>query len=276
MKYGLDVATIGELFNPKILAELASEAEDAGWDGFFLWDCFHAYSNRLVEATDPWIALSAIAMVTKRIRIGTMVTPLARRRPWKLARETVALDHLSNGRLVLGIGLGFRPEDFSNFGEDADPRVRGEKLDEALEVLIGLWSGERFSYHGKYYRVEDVQFLPKPVQSPRIPIWVAGFWPNRRPFRRAAKWDGVYPGAEGTLKPWDLKTILAYIRRHREPSKPFDVLVFGYTPNDPEKGARIVDPYIEAGATWWAEGTDYEHRTVKGFRERIRSGPPKP
>ena len=140
------------------------------------------------------MALAAVAMQTQRIRIGSLVTALAGRRPWQVARQVVALDHLSNGRLIFGAGLGFEAHEFTALGEDADPKIRAEKLDEGLEVLTGLWTGASLTFHGRHYHINDVRLLPGPIQSPRIPVWIAGFWPNRRPFRRAARWDGLYVG----------------------------------------------------------------------------------
>ncbi len=190
-----------------------------------------------------------------------MVTPLARRRPWKLARETVTLDHLSGGRLILGVGLGDpAPEEFTRLGEDADDRVRAEKLDEGLEILTGLWSGEPFSYTGEHYQLDNVTFLPRPVQQPRIPIWVAGLWPNRRPFRRAARFDGAVPvkvgpspGMPGLLSPEELPEPLAYVRKHRQSDAPFDVNASAAIPTDPAQARDIVDAFAAAGATWLQE-----------------------
>jgi len=187
MRFALYVEITGLLGYPQTLARLAREAEAAGWDGFFIWDIFGGDSAAPAPVVDPWIALAAIAATTERIRFGTMVTPLPRRRPWKLAREAVSLDHLSGGRLILGVGIGAMPEEFARFGDEPDPRKRAEMLDEGLEVLTGLWSGEPFSFHGRYYWVEEATLLPRPVQQPRIPIWVAGIWPHKPPFRRAAR-----------------------------------------------------------------------------------------
>jgi alkanesulfonate monooxygenase SsuD/methylene tetrahydromethanopterin reductase-like flavin-dependent oxidoreductase (luciferase family) len=274
MKYGLDVSTAGEYSNPRTLAELATEAEQAGWDGFFVWDAVFAKPPDLPMA-DPWIALTAIAMNTHHIRLGAMVTPLARRRPWQIARETASLDHLSNGRLIFGVGLGYQALDFEAFGEEANPKIRGEKLDESLEIVSGLWKGESFRFHGKHYQVNDVKFLPKPIQTPRIPIWVAGYWPNHRPFRRAAQWDGVLPGKEESLTPEELIEIMAYLKMYRTSSAPFDIAVYGQTPSDPNKGTKIVQPWIEAGATWWREGIEDSRGSLEDMKARIRSGPPK-
>lgn len=272
MKYGLDVSIHGEYAGPHRLADLAVEAEEAGWDGFFVQDgLLHAE-----PATDPWVALAAIAARTRRIRIGALVTALARRHPWQVARQTVALDHLSKGRLIFGAGLGFEAREFTALGQEADPKVRAEKLDEGLAILAGLWSGEVFDFQGKHYRVEAVRFLPRPLQSPRIPVWIAGFWPNRRPFRRAARWDGLYVGTEKVtgevLTPADLEEVIAYVTAHRERADPFEVAFAGETPPDPEEGWAQVRPYAEAGATWWLEGI---WGPLAGGRARIRAGPPK-
>jgi alkanesulfonate monooxygenase SsuD/methylene tetrahydromethanopterin reductase-like flavin-dependent oxidoreductase (luciferase family) len=222
------------------------------------------------------VALAAIATQTQRIRIGALVTPLARRRPWQIARETVSLDHLSKGRLIFGVGLGYQALDFEAFGEEADPKIRGEKLDEGLAVLTRLWTGKRVAFQGKHCQVKNVEFLPKPLQTPRIPIWVAGYWPNRRPFRRAAQWDGVLPGKvnEEHLTPEELREIVAYVQTHRRKSSHFDVAVYGFTPSNPEKAAKIVQPWIEAGATWWREGMGDWRGTLKAVQARIRKGPP--
>ena len=178
MHRGIFVAPFDELSDPRLVAELARETEKAGWDGFFVWDHIR-YSAPVEAVSDPWIVLAAIASATDRVRLGPLVTPLARRRIQKLARETVTLDHLSQGRLVLGVGLGGdRHGEFEPFGDPADPVERGRLLDEGLEKLAGYWDGG---------------LLPPPVQRPRIPVWVAARYPNRRPVRRAARWDGLFP-----------------------------------------------------------------------------------
>ena len=273
MKHGLDVFIHGEYADPRKLADLAVEAEEAGWDGFFVQDgLLHEDA-----ATDPWMALAAIALQTRRIRIGALVTALAGRHPWQVARQTVSLDYLSHGRLIFGAGLGFEAREFTAFGQDADSKLRAEKLDEGLAILSSLWTGESLNFQGQHYQVSDVKFLPKPVQSPRIPVWIAGFWPNRRPFRRAAHWDGVYVGTEKVngeeLTPEELAEVVAYVKAHRERPDPFDVAFAGKTPADPKKGAEIVQPYIQAGMTWWLEGI---WGPLEKGRARIRQGPPKP
>src|ERR687891_984906 len=171
-----------------------AEAEECGWHGVFVWDHVR-WREPIKQVADPWITLTAIATATERVMLGPMVTPLARRRPAKVARETATLDRLSGGRLILGVGLGgdrFAGE-FSKTGEQLDDRVRGEMLDEALEILIAAWSGEPVNHRGKHYLVDGVEFLPRPVQQPRVPIWTAGFRGNVKPLRRAARCDVLFP-----------------------------------------------------------------------------------
>jgi alkanesulfonate monooxygenase SsuD/methylene tetrahydromethanopterin reductase-like flavin-dependent oxidoreductase (luciferase family) len=277
----MTVPNFGEFGDVRVLADLALAAEAAGWDGFFVWDHIHIDANLRAPMVDPWIALTAVALATERIRIGPMVTPLARRRPSKVARETVTLDRLSNGRLILGAGLGYPPEgEFAAFGEDADERVRAEKLDEALDIITGLWSGEPFSHDGKHYRVRNVVFAPAPVQQPRIPIWLAAMWPNRGPVRRAARWDGVFPimtGSAGVemLTPEELADVAAYAAKHRTSKARFDIVVHGWTPVDDPAAARVtVEARRDAGATWWLED-GIGHGGVAGARERLSAGPPR-
>src|SRR5579862_3268663 len=177
MQYAIDLPLFGPFSHPFLVADLAHEAEDAGWDGFFVWDHLNyklASSPEPLAIADPWILLAAMALRTRSIKLGPMVTPLPRRRPWKLARETVTLDHLSGGRLVLGVGLGSDDDgEYHDFGEPTDPRVHGGKLDEGLAILTRLWSGKQISYQGQHYQLAPVQFRPTPLQQPRIPIWVA-------------------------------------------------------------------------------------------------------
>ncbi|MFQ5919207.1 MAG: LLM class flavin-dependent oxidoreductase [Thermoplasmata archaeon] len=282
MQYGLSLPNFGQFFDPRVVADLAAQAEDAGWHGFFLWDHM-LFDGRPRPIADPWVALAAIAESTSRIRIGTMVTPLARRRPWKLARETVTLDHLSGGRLILGVGLG-APSDveFGCFGEEPDPIVRGEKLDEGLEVLTRLWSGKPFRFRGRHYRVDEVVFEPSPRQRPRIPIWVGGVWPRKRPFRRAACWDGIFPlirrneGMFGSPTPVELAEMIAYVGTHRKTAGPYDVAVGREFPReDPEEGAATVEAFAKAGATWWLEGPG-DDQDLEYLEELIPQGPPGP
>lgn len=285
IRYGIDLPPFGPLGYARLLAELACEAEMAGWDGFFIWD--HVAREWQIDVVDPWVALAAAAMTTTRIRLGTLVTPMARRRPWKLARETVSLDHLSGGRLILGVGLGSgRDSEWAGLGEETDARVRGVMLDEGLDVLVGLWSGQPFSYHGQHYHVEQARFLPPPLQTPRIPIWVGGYWPNKPPFRRAACWDGVFPldKNRGDLRPDDIREMTAYVQAHRTSETAFEVVYRGTpTPGDDlGRAAAAVAPFVEAGITWWIEPIHPGHFEgewegdwrLEAMRTRIRQGPP--
>lgn len=274
MKYALDASTADTYSDPLILADLAAEAERAGWDGFFVWDAIFAQPSTL-PMCDPWIALAAIAMGTTRIRIGAMVTPLARRRPWQVARATVSLDRLSKGRVIFGVGLGYQALDFDAFGEDADPRVRAEKLDEGLEIVTRLWTGKRVNFKGKHFALTNVKFSAEAVQQPRIPIWVAGHWPNRRPFRRAARFEGVLPGSDtGGGNTDELREVIAYIRAHRTRKGPMEVAVYGLSPSNKLRASKMVGPWAEAGATWWREGIGDWRGSLRTVRARIRSGPP--
>jgi alkanesulfonate monooxygenase SsuD/methylene tetrahydromethanopterin reductase-like flavin-dependent oxidoreductase (luciferase family) len=226
VKRAIDVAPFGELADPRVLAELAAAAEEHGWAGFFVWDhIVHRSPARAIA--DPWVALAAIAGATRTLRIGPMVTPLARRRVQKLARETVTLDVLSSGRLTLGVGLGSaRNGEFEPFGEVTDARERARLLDTGLADLARYWSGD---------------FEPAPVQRPRIPVWVAGEWPYRRPLERALRWDGYFP--TGVPGPDALAGLTAQIRQARPAADPFDVIVDLPPDEDPE-------PWERAGATW--------------------------
>lgn len=283
LRFGVNVPNFGEFADARAVAQLAREAEDAGWDGFFTWDhVLHDAVGYASPVADPWMTLTAVALATERVRIGTLISPLARRRPWKVARETVTLDHLSNGRFTLGVGLGFPADaDFAMIGEDPDERVRAQKLDEALDVLTGLWRGEPFSYDGAYNHIDNVTFLPKPVQQPRIPIWAASMSANRAPLRRAARFDGVVPlkiGEPGawTYTPDELSDIVRYIRAHRAGDSPFDVVMGGPPPWAGGFDLRAALPeYADAGLTWWIASCGGEPGDFAELRGRILDGPPK-
>jgi alkanesulfonate monooxygenase SsuD/methylene tetrahydromethanopterin reductase-like flavin-dependent oxidoreductase (luciferase family) len=276
LRFGLDFPISSEYSQPRLLAELAREAEDAGWDGCFVWDHIHVGDGEPVA--DPWITLAAMAAATARIRLGPLVTPLFRRHPWKVARESVTLDHLSAGRLILGIGLGSDTfGEISTFGGPRDDRIRAEMLDEGLAIITGLWNGARFSFLGKHYRVEQAQFLPAPLQSPRIPIWIAGTWPRKAPFRRAARYDGAVPvmGDFGhSLTPGQVAQLLQFVRRSRTTHTNFDFVQFGVTTGDSEQDRKIVTPYARAGATWWLESIVPARQSLAEVRGRINKGPP--
>jgi alkanesulfonate monooxygenase SsuD/methylene tetrahydromethanopterin reductase-like flavin-dependent oxidoreductase (luciferase family) len=275
MKFGVVMRTDVPLTS---IADLAKEAESSGWDGFFLWDSF--------AGQDPWILLTLVALHTKHIRFGPLVTAPSRRRPWQLASETATLDHLSHGRVILPVGLGAAEDlGFARFGEVMDRKLRAELLDESIDILQGLWSGKPFSYSGKHYQLREAIFQLIPVQSPRIPIWVVAAWPRQKSMRRAFRCDGILPvnaTAEGisySITSEDIRAIKVYIDQHREKSPPFDIVLEGETPGvDLAKARAIILPFAEAGATWWLEDvatTPYRTGGLEGIQLRIKQGPPR-
>lgn len=274
------VPNLGTFGDPALLVKLARAAEEAGWDGFFVWDHL-LYRDPEWPVADPTVVVSAIAARTERIRLGVLVTALARRRVAKVAKETATLDRLSAGRLVFGVGLGSLPAEFSAFGEPADPRQRAARLDESLEVLDRLWTGEPVTFAGDHVTATDVMMRPAPVQQPRIPVWCAGRWPNKAPFRRAARWDGVMPthtdyGLGQTMPPDELSAVVRYVRAHRDIEAPFDVVLEGRTDGSAaDRGAAQVAPYVEAGLTWWIEALGWWRGTPADAMARIRQGPPR-
>jgi alkanesulfonate monooxygenase SsuD/methylene tetrahydromethanopterin reductase-like flavin-dependent oxidoreductase (luciferase family) len=275
VKAGVILSTGG----PREAAEIAREAEAAGWDGFFVWEP--------VWGWDAWVALSAAAMVTERIRLGTMLSPLSRMRPWKLAGEAASVDHLSGGRVILSVGLGAIDSGFEAFGEVTDRKTRAELLDEGLDIVTGLWRGQPFTYDGRHYRVRETSFLPPPppVQQPRIPIWVVGAWKRERSMRRALRYDGLLPNvldADGKgreITPDDVRAMAAYVAEERTDSTPFDVVIEGETPGeDPARAAEEVDPLAQAGMTWWLEArwSISSPTVLDDLRKRVAQGPPRP
>jgi alkanesulfonate monooxygenase SsuD/methylene tetrahydromethanopterin reductase-like flavin-dependent oxidoreductase (luciferase family) len=265
MRSGLWLPLFEELADPGAIARLAAEAEERGWHGFFVWDQLR-WREPIRHVADPWITLTAIAAATEKLRLGPMVTPLPRRRPAKVARETATLDRLSGGRLILGVGLGgdrFAGE-FSKTGEQLDDRVRGEMLDEALEILTAAWSGEPVNHRGKHYLVDDVQFLPRPVQRPGVPVWAAAFSGSVKPLRRAARCDGFFPvGLESVDQFADA---VAAVRKLRgDNSAPYEIAV------ELPPGSDVA-PYAEAGASWWMTGIE-PGASLDEVRGVMRDGP---
>lgn len=284
MRYAINVPNFGDYADPETFVRLARHAEASGWDALFVWDHLLVDPDWGVPIADPWILLAAAATATERLRLGPMVTPLPRRRPWVVARQSATLDHLSRGRLTLGVGIGAPAgAEFGAFGEDASVQGRAVRLDEGLAILDGLWSGERFSHHGLHHRLEPMRFAPRPIQRPRPPIWLAAYWPHRGAFRRAAHWDGVFPATVRTeqtgemITPEELRAGLRVIAEERGDRGlvGYDVMVAGGTPPDSSAAEEILAPYREAGATWWSEGLSAWRGSLSEMEERVLAGPPR-
>jgi alkanesulfonate monooxygenase SsuD/methylene tetrahydromethanopterin reductase-like flavin-dependent oxidoreductase (luciferase family) len=278
---GIAVPNFAE--DPAGLIELGVAAEQAGFDGYFLWDhIVFSDSGDGPPIADPWLVLGVVASRTTRIKLGTMITPVPRRRPWQLARQTATLDRLSGGRVILGVGIGSPAyADFGIFHEPQGARERASLLDEGLDVLAGLWTGERFSYSGQHYTVDPVRFTPPPVQRPRIPVWVGGILPATRTVDRAARWDGMVPirysdGRLATVSPEDiadLGTRIAAIRRSGSaPDGGGDLVVWAEAADAPAAVPEIIRPYEEAGATWWIESARPVDGWWEGVQRRVAAG----
>jgi alkanesulfonate monooxygenase SsuD/methylene tetrahydromethanopterin reductase-like flavin-dependent oxidoreductase (luciferase family) len=275
MKFGF-VLPYGDA---RTAADFAYDAERAGWDGFFVWEP--------VWGIDAWVALTAAAMRTERIRLGTDLTPLSRMRPWKLASETATLDNLSNGRVILAVGLGAVDTGFGEFGEVTDRKTRAELLDEGLDILNGLWRGQPFSYEGKHYQIKPTEFMPPPApaQQPRIPIWTVGAWPRPKSMRRVLRCDGILPivmGEDRQMRdttPAAIREIRSFVEANRTEPGAFDIVMEGETPGDnADQAATIVRGWADAGATWWLETRWELPRDAEGLkvaRERVLQGPPR-
>ena len=265
MKCGISIANFGVSSKPQDYARLAKTVEEAGWDGFFVWD--HLNFGRGLNILDPWILLAVIAQETETMTIGTAVTPLPRRRPQKLACEVSTLDRLSEGRMLLGVGLGWPPKEFKAFGEDVDIQTRAEKLEESLEILQGLWSGKEYSFKGKHYTVENFKLHPTPFQKPRVPIWVAGMWPKKKPFRRAALYDGVVP--LGTRDPATFAEMKEYVEKHRQKERNYD-WVCSLTHPSKTKRDELLPQFEQAEANWYLEswGTVPFEKQMKRTKRR--------
>ncbi|MGW0860984.1 LLM class flavin-dependent oxidoreductase [Streptomyces sp. NPDC002611] len=287
MRYSVNIPNFGDFADPRTVAKVAVAAEQAGWDGLFVWDHVLHRTHAGRPFGDPWMLLTAAALATSRIRLGTLVTPVARRRPQQLARQVATLDAVSGGRVTFAAGLGGPIEDeYASFGDVTDPKVLAERLDEGLDLLQRYWSGEPVSHDGRHYRVRDVTLLPATVQRPRPPVWVAGFWPSRPPMRRAARWDGAVPlfhdARHGHVPPVEqVRDLVSYLREQREarPDTPFEIVLGGATPGDDAAKARdVIGPLAEAEATWWDERQIQTSDAIDRFEpvlRRIEQGPPR-
>ncbi len=245
--------------DPVTVASLAPEMEAAGWDGVFLGEALWHH--------DAWVSLTAAAMVTKKLRLGTMLTPLPGFDPRKLAAESASLDNLSQGRVILSLGIGATWMGWQAFpDENTDRKARTEMLDEGIEILTGLYQSQPFDYNGKHYHFKltamDVQYYPPPsFQKPRIPIWTVGVWKRDKSMRRVLRCDGLLPTRMNEshqfvdLQPRDVREMKEYIQANRTLTTPFDIVVEGKTVGmSADQKVDKIMPWVEAGATWWMEG----------------------
>ena len=260
--------------HPNTAVEFALLAEDAGWDGFFVWEP--------VWGVDAWVTLAAAAARTARIKLGTLITPVSRMRPWKLASEAATLDQISHGRVILAVGLGAVNTGFEQFGEETDRKKRAELLDEGLDIITGLWQGQPFNYQGKHYQVRELDFNPPPppVQQPRIPIWVVGAWPHGKSMRRVLRYDGLLPNVMNEQRehipqtPEHVRQMRAFLDENSGSDRQIDIIAEGETPGDDEAGAAaVLQPFIDAGATWWIEAR-WTAPSLDVVKERLLQGPP--
>jgi alkanesulfonate monooxygenase SsuD/methylene tetrahydromethanopterin reductase-like flavin-dependent oxidoreductase (luciferase family) len=262
------VPNAGAFADARVVAELARDAEGARWDAFFTWDTLEHEGKAVI---DPWVALAACAVATRSVRLGPMVAATARRRPWKLAREALTLDGLSRGRLVLGLGAGYRDVGFSAFGEDASPRTKFAKLDETITLLDAFFSGGRIEHEGTHYRVSADPFLPRPARG-RIPMWVALTGTDDRELTRAARVDGALGAVDGT----SAEKLIEFIGTHRTRAGAFDVVFAVHEHRNVTAAREFVRSARDAGATWirYEVGSIFDTvDDVRAARRFIRRGP---
>ena len=273
-KRGLFLPAFDPLADPRVFADVAMQAEEAGWDGVFVWDHL-LYADPVTEIADPWICLAAAAMVTERIELGIMVTPLSRRRPHVVAKQAATLDRLSDGRLILGFGLGDDGGgrdggggELSAFGEVVDPKTRAALLDEGLEVLTGLLSGERVDHDGPHHKAAGVTFLPPATRPGGIPIWIGGRWPNKPPQRRAARFDGYFViGLKGPDDVTEARTAMDGARAaFGRTEEPIELVV--QLPADGDAAE-----WADAGATWVLTGVGPYRMELDEVRKVVVAGP---
>ncbi len=276
MKYGLYAPNFGKTFgDPNKLVELAEIAEQSAWQGFFLWD--HILTEEPTYVVDPWIALTAMASKTDSLILGTSVTPSPRRDPSKLIRETLTLQSFSGGRLILGLGLGIDDE-FRWLGHEPNIKIRAKMQEEQLEILSSAWKGEEVNYQGDYYNIEKAQFLPEKATKTDIPIWFGGTWPNKKPFRRAARWgNGIIPlkvGFEEPLTPDEIQEVKDYTSQFLPKGRKFDIIKVGFTPREKrEEQITHLKFYEKAGITWFLETIGDFRGTFQDIVEIIERGP---
>ncbi|MFF3253169.1 LLM class flavin-dependent oxidoreductase [Actinacidiphila glaucinigra] len=285
MRFSINIPNFGDFADPRNVATVAVAAEQAGWDGLFVWDHVLHRRHQGRPFGDPWMLLTAAALATSRIRLGALLTPVPRYRPQQLARQVATLDHLSGGRVIFAAGLGGPVEDeYGSFGDTAEPRLLAERLDEGLEVLRRFWTGEPVNHRGRHYEVRDVTLLPATVQQPGPPVWIGGFWPRRAPMRRAARWDGAVPLFETARHGHvpdvaEVQELVGYVRKQRttEVERPFEIVLGGATSPDAAKARDVIGPLYDAGVTWWDERqvqSDPDLDRLLPVLRRVEAGPP--
>ncbi|MFJ9915880.1 LLM class flavin-dependent oxidoreductase [Actinacidiphila glaucinigra] len=285
MRFSINIPNFGDFADPRNVATVAVAAEQAGWDGLFVWDHVLHRRHQGRPFGDPWMLLTAAALATSRIRLGALLTPVPRYRPQQLARQVATLDHLSGGRVIFAAGLGGPVEDeYGSFGDTAEPRLLAERLDEGLEVLRRFWTGEPVNHQGRHYEVRDVTLLPATVQQPGPPVWIGGFWPRRAPMRRAARWDGAVPLFETARHGHvpdvaEVQELVGYVRKQRttEVERPFEIVLGGATSPDAAKARDVIGPLYDAGVTWWDERqvqSDPDLDRLLPVLRRVEAGPP--
>lgn len=294
LNHGLLLWNTAELAEAEVLVEWAVEADEAGWDGVFFGDHLIypiTASEERQALFDPWISFAGIATRTENIKLGTWITPVPRRQPWQLARNLATLDHLSEGRVILGAGIGTTP-DFTKFGQQYDKRRLAEKFDEALDVITGLWSGEPYNYEGEHYTVDDAVLLPTPVQEPRIPVVIGGWWPFKAAFHRGARWDGIAPNWPSMIQedaeidvselPAHIQEAIAQRRSHEEEVEEMLDYYHGLTDEPGEimlpkmagMGTGFIERCQELGVTWLLHRGDQGSAGRSDYLQFIREGPP--
>ncbi|MFB7629610.1 LLM class flavin-dependent oxidoreductase [Streptomyces sp. NPDC056149] len=285
MRFSINIPNFGDFADPRNVATVAAAAEQAGWDGLFVWDHVQHRQHQGRPFGDPWMLLTAAALTTSRIRLGTLLTPVPRYHPQQLARQVATLDQLSHGRATFAAGLGGPIDDeYRSFGDTAAPRLLAERLDEGLDLLRSFWTGDPVNHRGRHYEVHDVTLLPATAQQPHPPVWIGGFWPHRAPMRRAARWDGAVPLFETARHGHapdvaEVRELVDYVRKCRPATaeRPFEFVIGGATPSDAAKARDVIGPLHDAGATWWDErqiqtGPDLDR--LPPVLRRIEAGPP--
>jgi probable F420-dependent oxidoreductase len=278
-RFAIGVPNVGPFADARWLGDLAGRAEAAGWDGFFVWDHL-LYHEPGWPVVDPWVAITCAATATSRVRLGVLMAVLPRYRPLRLAKTVATLDQLTGGRMVFGAGLGSVTAEYSAFGEDPSLRTRATRLEESLQVMNKAWRAEPVSHQGGHLQLDAPVMRPQPVQRPRVPVWIGGRWPARRPFIRAAEWDGVMPTHEdfphGTTMPADqLGEIVDFVRNTRSRTDPFAVAMEGQSDDDPDSASEQVAAYLETGLTWWVEKLGWWRGDLARNLGRVDAGPPR-